>query len=159
MEDFLKITNKSIDTRKIKLQLEKKIQGKKDKEYLRTVPEFTINKNNFLGKLSDYGVINTQRVITSHRPFIGSTLVKVRKILDEEIRRSFEPIIKNQEEFNKRIVEHVSNELKGHTEFDIHLRNRIERLERMLDEANAQINENIKKIFRLQRKLEDEDEN
>lgn len=67
----------------------------------------TVKETRILEDLAPYCDVRTNREISSHRPIIGPTLVKVRQVLDEETRRSIDPMIDKQTEFNKKIVCHL----------------------------------------------------
>src|SRR3989344_5377479 len=155
MGEFLEENNPWLEISKIESLVKKRIKEREDKrvEYSLPAPELVtipLPKSSDLFSIAD---INVPRVITSHRRVVGPSLVRIRLLLEEEMRMSFEPLIQKQIEFNKRILEHLNNELQGHHEFDIHLRERVERAERFIEECNIQINQNVKEIFRLQQML------
>jgi len=52
--------------------------------------------------------IKSERDITSHRKILGKTLIKFRKVLDEEIRRTVDPSLDRQMEFNSEVIRLLS---------------------------------------------------
>lgn len=113
--------------------------------------------------------IKIPRNITSHRPIIGSTLIKIRKMLNEEIRMSLDPVIDKQIEFNKKVIECFgggsggylmkrTEELGGQVGYLMKRRNELEdlikKLSEKIEENTIQTNFNMKEIFKLKRKID-----
>ena len=157
MNNFLKNNNNEIDFENLEAELNKRIDKRKNIEgYGNNIEDIKLNKqevkhdsfkhDDFLNSLSPYCDIKIDRNISSHRPVVGPALVKVRKFLDEEIRRSVDPVIEKQIEFNRMIVEKIHGEL----EF---LRKRTVELGEHIEENIHQTNFNIKEIFKLRRKI------
>ena len=152
MNNFLKNNNNEIDFENLEAELNKRIDKRKNIEgYGNNIEDIKLNKqevkhDDFLNSLSPYCDIKIDRNISSHRPVVGPALVKVRKLLDEEIRRSVDPVIEKQIEFNRMIVEKIHGEL----EF---LRKRTVELGEHIEENIHQTNFNIKEIFKLRRKI------
>lgn len=107
--------------------------------------------------------------ITSHRPIIGPTLVKIRKIVNEVISMSLEPVIDKQIEFNKKVIECLggrgggyltkrTEELGGQVGYLMKRRNELEdlikKLSEKIEENIIQTNLNMKEIFKLKRKVD-----
>ena len=89
---------KQINVKQIMKQIKEKIEKDNGNDY----------KN--LDKESN---IKEKRIITSHRKIMGPILVKIRNFLDDEIQRSIEPTIINQEKFNKIILKEIMELKRG----------------------------------------------
>ena len=159
MNNFLKNNNNEIDFENLEAELNKRIDKRKNIEgYGNNIEDIKLNKqevkhDDFLNSLSPYCDIKIDRNISSHRPVVGPALVKVRKLLDEEIRRSVDPVIEKQIEFNRMIVENFKMNLdKTHGELEF-LRKRTVELGEHIEENIHQTNFNIKEIFKLRRKI------
>ena len=164
MNNFLKNNNNEIDFENLEAELNKRIDKRKNIEgYGNNIEDIKLNKqevkhdsfkhDDFLNSLSPYCDIKIDRNISSHRPVVGPALVKVRKLLDEEIRRSVDPVIEKQIEFNRMVVENFKMNLdKTHGELEF-LRKRTVELGEHIEENIHQTNFNIKEIFKLRRKI------
>ena len=151
--NLLKANNKQIDFEKIESEIErnmKKRKGKYDKDIL----DFEIKEIKLEEGLSHHCNIKIPRRITSHRPIVGPSLIKIRQILDDEIRLSLDPVIDRQIEINENVVKRLGILERLTEENKIRTEKLDKRLEKQIKENINQINSNIKEIFKLKRKIE-----
>src|SRR3989344_3616187 len=121
-DKFLKRNMNNIDFEKIESEIKDNIEERRIKfeGYNDNIDDLKISNDicnkekpkKFSPDLSPYWDIRISRNISSHRPIIGNTLIKARKFLDDEIRRSIDPVIDKQVEFNRRIMEEINNKLE-----------------------------------------------
>lgn len=81
-------------------QIREKI-AKRDKNKINQA----IIEDEILQKLKNNYDIRVGRIITSHRKIVGPSLVKIRKLLHEEVIRSIEPMLNKQVEFNSKVLD------------------------------------------------------
>ena len=105
------IKDKSINIKdienKIEKNLNKRMKNKKYRESLKLIKDLIksdTKKFNDLEYINKNFNINTNRIINSHRKIIGLHLIRIRNFLYEEIKRSIDPIIEKQIEFNLRLT-------------------------------------------------------
>ena len=162
MVDLLERNNSNIDFKNIEYEVETKLNKRKEKlnDYSKEVSEFQPEEIYSLEHLKYYSDIKISRKISSHRTIVGASLIKIRQILDDEIRRSLDPVIDKQIEFNKKLLDYLFVGIKKiiddnqnrieqleriRSEHDI----RIEQLEKQIKEQTQQVNFNIREIFKL----------
>ncbi|MBI4158721.1 hypothetical protein HY500_00500 [Candidatus Woesearchaeota archaeon] len=155
MGEFIEKNNPKIDVLELESQIKENMHKRKEQVdgYGKAPAEFQLPSSSIPPNLYSMANIHIPRVITSHHPVVGQALVKIRQLFEEEMRLSLGPVVQKQISFNRKLIEYMTNEFQGCHEFDLHLRERIERLERLFDESNIQINQNVKEIFRIERKL------
>lgn len=116
-----------INAKEILEKIRDNIQSrKKAGAYSESIPNFVIKnpEKSFLPMVdgmaakdleyltSNYDVQNRSYVISSHRPFIGSFLVKARNLVNGEVKRYVDPIFSQQSELNACICR-ICTELLG----------------------------------------------
>ncbi|MBI2667500.1 hypothetical protein HYX17_01885 [Candidatus Woesearchaeota archaeon] len=174
MVDLFKVNNVNINFKEIELEINKRVNegGKRFDDYDNDIQDFEIEKIEVSDNLVNHCNIKIPREITSHRPVIGNTLIKIRQILDDEIRRSLDPMVNRQIEINMNIVNRLNKIERITEENEIRTKGlnktldrveriteeneiRTKRLEKVFDEIINQTNSNIKEIFKLNRKLKE----
>jgi 2-polyprenyl-3-methyl-5-hydroxy-6-metoxy-1,4-benzoquinol methylase len=99
---------------------------------------------------------NTTYSINSHRPFVGTFLVKGRELVNGETRRYVDPIIIKQESFNRNIVRILNEREKNDSLLNVeveYLRNHSNELEKQIVEISEQTEECKKEIEGLRKIL------
>ena len=152
--------NKNIDIEKIEADINRNIKKRKEeiKDYSKDI-ELPDSDNIYsLGRMRDDCDIDVARDITSHRPIVGHSLVKIRQLLDEEIRRSVDPVIKRQIEFNRKLIDFLyagnQNRIEVLEKVVSELGVRLEKLEKQIQENDSQMNSNIREVFKIRRMIE-----